>query len=114
MAKGQTPEFDEMQKVDQDDDLDDEDVDWFDFEDPGDTVVGELREVKHDCGPNNSRVYKISRGIGDTTLFWGAGSLNQQFDQSELERGDVIGVRLTDETYENEHGEFPVYDVREP
>ena len=92
---------------------DDDDAEWLDLE-PGQHVVGELRDVKENCGKNNSRVYKLARGIGDLVLLWGNNSLDRRFDDEDFSKGDVIAIRCTTETYTNDHGEFPIWQVGRP
>jgi len=93
------------------DDLGDDSDDWLDLED-GESVVGELRKVREDCGEYGSRVYRISLGPGEEKLMWGNASVDRQIDQANVGRGDVIGIKNTGETYETERGEGTVYEVR--
>jgi hypothetical protein len=104
--------FDDLEPVSSPD-YDEENVEWIDLEE-GETIVGELREIRDNCGENNSRVYKIADEIGEPLkLLWGKASINRQIDDSDLGPGSVIGIQNTGDTYETDSGyEGTVYEVR--
>lgn len=81
----------------------DDDAEWLDL-DEGDHVVGELREVKENCGEFDSRVYTISRGPGDEVLMWGKASIDRGIDNLEAEPGDVVFIQNTGEQFETDDG----------
>ena len=104
--------FDDLKPVDQPDD-DGEDVEWLDLA-AGDSVVGELREIRENCGEYGSRVYKIQTGIGEPVkLVWGKASIDRQVDAAELGPGSLVGIQNTGEEYETDNGYSGVrYEVR--
>lgn len=102
MAAKESDPFDALAPVDTPDDSD-ENAEWLDLEE-GESVVGEIREIKENCGEYGSRVYKISRAPGDVVLMWGKASIDRQVDAADLGVGDVFGVRNTGEEYETENG----------
>lgn len=110
-AENQQSAFDDLAPVETPDD-DDEELEWIDL-DEGDSIVGEIREIKENCGQYGSRVYKISRGLGDTVLMWGKASMDRQVDAADLGPGDVMGVLNTGEEFTTENGHSGVrYEVR--
>jgi len=111
-AQDQSSDFDALEPVEVDDDTDDEDAEWIDL-DEGESVVGEIREIKENCGDYDSRVYKIARGLGDVCLLWGKASIDRQIDSGDLGPGSVVGIKNTGETYTTESGnEGTRYEVR--
>ena len=111
MAAEQKPaDFDALKPVETPDD--DEELEWIDL-DEGDSLVGEIREIKENCGQYDSRVYKIARGLGDVVLMWGKASIDRQVDSADLGPGVVVGIRNTGDTYQTETGnEGTEYEVR--
>jgi hypothetical protein len=108
---------DGFKKVSTSSNSDDDDAEWIDLTNEKndaftESVEGEVREVKDNCGKYDSRIYKISRGPGDTVIFWGNASLDTQFDEAGLGPGDVIRFVNTGETYETKSGHSGVrFDV---
>lgn len=104
--------FDDLKPVDTPDD-DDEEAEWLDLDD-GESVVGELREIRENCGEYGSRVYKIQTGIGEPVkLLWGKASIDRQVDAADLGPGSVLGILNTGEKYETDNGYSGVrYEVR--
>jgi hypothetical protein len=111
-TEDQSSGFDDLEPVESPD-YEEEEVEWVDLED-GESIVGELREVRENCGDNNSRVYKIADEIGEPLkLLWGKASIDRQVDQADLGPGDVIGIRNTGDSFETDNGyEGTVYEVR--
>jgi hypothetical protein len=95
------------------DDYDLQNFESFDFEDAGDTVVGELLKRIEEVGKYESTVYLLESD-GEKVMVWGNGSIDAAYDAAddEIEVGDMVGFQKTDRTYENEYGEFAQYDVR--
>lgn len=102
---------------------DDENYDYDDFatvEWPGTktdpetkTVVGELLQMDEDVGKYDSTVYLIEDEDGEKVLVWGNGSIDAAVSNAEdLSVGDTIGIRQTGDTYTNDYGTFPQFDVR--
>lgn len=110
-AEKQTDAFDDLKPVDVPE-TDDDDLEWLDLDD-GESVVGEIREIKENCGEFNSRVYKISRGLGDVVLMWGKASIDRQIDAADLGAGDVVGIRNTGKSYSTDNGNEGIeFEVR--
>ena len=112
-------EFDQMESPagsESDYDLDDfEAVEWPDENEATKTVVGELLTVIEEIGKYDSTAYLLENEEGEQIMVWGNGSINTGFSQAEeagLEEGDHVGIRKTGETYENEYGEYPQFEVR--
>jgi hypothetical protein len=101
-AQDQTSEFDALEPVEPAADDDDDDAEWIDL-DAGDSVVGEVREIKDNCGEYGNRVSKLSRGVGDNILMWGTASVDSQVDRADIGAGDVIGLKNTGQKYETDH-----------
>lgn len=103
--------FESLAPVETTDD-DDEEAEWLEL-DSTEQVVGEIREIKEDCGEFGSRVYKLSRGPGDVVLMWGKASIDLQVDAADLGAGDVVGIRNLGQKYETEEGNTgDEYEVR--
>lgn len=111
--------FDEMESATADEsgyDYDDFDtVEWPGTnEDPETkTVVGELLQMDEDVGKYGSTVYLLETEDGENVLIWGNGSIDAAVQNADnLEVGDTLGIRQTGETYTNDYGTFPQFDVR--
>jgi len=91
---------------------DSDEAEWFDF-DAGDELVGELVDIRRNCGEYNQRVYELKVAIGEPhVVFWGTASIDRQIDELDASSGDVIGVRHTGETFETDSGhEGVIFEV---
>lgn len=85
--------------------------DIFQFDEPGDEVAGEITHMEENVGKYNQTVIHVDTGDETWSVFLNNTMLNG-INSLELGEGDLVGIRLTDRTYENSFGEFPVYDVR--
>lgn len=91
-----------------------EDFETFEFPDEDGetaTVVGELLARRTEVGRYDSTVYLLESD-GEKVMVWGNGSIDAAFENSDAEVGDMLGIRKTGETYTNEYGTFPSYEVR--
>ena len=110
--------FEEMEStadVEAGDDYDLDNFEEYSFpEDSSDTatVVGELLKVIEEMGQYDSTAYLLESEDSGKLLVWGNASINAGFENGDIEAGDTVGIRQTGETYENEYGEFPQYEVR--
>lgn len=116
MASESLPSIEDMKPVGVPDSDRDDDAEWIDLE-PGDSVIGEIREIKPNCGRYNSTVLKLSRGVGDTVLLWSKPHIDNQITSNDLGEGDVIAIVVEDEprtftTDDGEEREYHFHEVR--
>lgn len=116
MASESYRDFDSLEPVAETgyDDSDD-DAEWIDKEDldePGWTIVGELVRIQHNCGEHDSTIYELKVDLGENRVFWARASMMYQIENSDIDTGDVIGIRNTGETYEANGDEAFEYEVR--
>lgn len=109
-------DFDEMQpKAGSSNDVEDEQ--WIEL-DPGESVVGELRDYQHDCGEYGSTVIRLATALGVERPMWSNGQINAQLDfDDDGDLGSVIGIRKSEEmvtrVIDGEEREFFEFEVRE-
>jgi len=116
MATQDTPSFDDLETVDTSDESDDYDTDWLDLE-SGESVVGEIRAIKPNCGQYDTTVIELARGLGDIVAMWSNGQIDRALESNELGEGDVVGIKHTEETRtfttdDGDEREFDVWEVR--
>lgn len=110
-TEDQNSGFDDLNPVGSPND-EDEEVEWVDLDD-GESIVGELREVRENCGEHDSRVYKLATDIGEPLkLLWGKASIDRQMDAADVAPGEVVGIKNTGDTFETENGTGAEYEVR--
>lgn len=114
MATKETPSFDDLRPVSNEFDDDAEQIQL----EPGDGVVGELRQVHTGPGDYDSTLPYIARGIGDVVKLWSNRQTDAQMERAGVQVGDVIGIKKTEETatYTDESGEeteYNIFEVRE-
>jgi hypothetical protein len=96
------------------------DDDGFVVEDDNETVgehdgplVGEVKNVRHEVGKNDSRVYEVIHPEYDRPLaFWGSAHINTQYDNSTIGVGTTIGIMQTGEEIATQNGTMVEYDLR--
>ncbi|SFR85737.1 hypothetical protein SAMN05216559_0130 [Halomicrobium zhouii] len=116
MAANDTPDFDDLEPVEINEQEDDSDAEWLDLE-PGESVVGEVRAVRPNCGQYDNTVIELARGLGDVVVMWSNGQIDRAFRVNDIGEGDVVGIKHTEDTAtaENEDGEeyeFDIWEVR--
>lgn len=116
MATEETPSFDDLDPVEDPGTDTEDDAEWIELE-PGESIVGELRSVRPNCGDYDTTVLEIARGLGDTVLMWSNGQIDRKLGHNDLGEGDVVGIRRTEETFtfenaEGEEQEANVWEVR--
>ncbi|ACO54897.1 ORF2 [Halorubrum pleomorphic virus 1] len=118
MSKSKTPNFDDMEVLDDtNDEYDDSESEWIDL-DRGESVVGEIREINPDCGDYGTTVLELSRGLGDNVCMWSNRQIDNKIEQHGLGVGEVVGIKHTDreQTFtpdgSDEPVKFDVYEVR--
>jgi hypothetical protein len=111
MATQETPSFDDLEPVDNST-SDDYDSEWIDLE-PGESVVGEIRELTPNCGKYDTTVIELARGIGDVVAMWSNSQIDNALDDNDLGESDVVGIKHTEQTstFTNEDGEEQEYDI---
>lgn len=99
--------FDDLETADPETD---DDAEFIDF-DPGQTEFGEVRELSRGLGEHNSTLLRVSRGPGDEFKMWASGHVDRQLQQLDVDTGDVIGLRMSEEesTFVDEDGEEQSY-----
>lgn len=114
MATQDTPSFDDLETVEADDDGNDYETEWIDLE-AGETVVGEIRSVKPNCGQYDTTVLELARGLGDIVTMWSNQQIDRALEDNDLGEGDVVGIKHTEQTrtYTTDDGEERKYDVWE-
>jgi len=75
MTTQDTPSFDDLETVNTSDESDDYDTDWLDLE-PGESVVGEIRAIKPNCGQYGTTVIELARGLCDIVAMWSNGQID--------------------------------------
>lgn len=91
----------------------DDDAEWIEL-DQGEEVVGELRNIKPNCGDYDTTVLRISRGPGDEVLMWSNRQIDNRLEENDVGTGDVVRIVHTEETstYTPEDADEPVeFDV---
>ncbi|GGN96725.1 hypothetical protein [Haloarcula pellucida] len=113
MATQETPSFDDLEPVESNSD-DDYDSEWIELE-PGENVVGVIRDVVPNCGQYDTTVIELSRGIGDVVAMWSNNQIDNALDDNDLGEGDVVGIKHTEKTrtFTTDDGEEREYDVWE-
>jgi len=118
MAAQDTPAFDDLAPVEaNDDEQNDYETEWLDL-DAGESVVGEIRAVKPNCGKYDTTVLEIARGLGDVVCMWSNGQIDRALKANDLGEGDVVGIKHTEETRtytpegSDEEQEFDLWEVR--
>lgn len=114
MATENAPSFDDLSPVAND--FDDEDVEQIRLE-PGENVVGEIRQVHTGLGDYNSTLLYIARGLGDVVKLWSNRQIDAQMQAADLGEGDVVGIAKTEETatFTDDDGtkqEYHIFEVR--
>lgn len=110
-----TPSFDDLNPVSND--FDDDEVEQIQLE-PGENVVGEIREINTGLGEHNSTLIHIARGIGDVVKLWSNRQIDAQMHRADLGVGDVIGIQKKEETATytddetGEENEYHLFEVR--
>lgn len=110
--------FDDLETTyDDSDDYDFDNWETLELDDAGAAVVGRLEAVIENIGQYDSTAYLIEVSSDDNSdvrrvMVWGNASINAGFESAEAGEGDMLGIRNTGETYENEYGEYPEYEVR--
>lgn len=112
MASEQAPSFDDLDPVAND--FEDDDAEQIQLE-PGDNVVGEIRQIHTGLGEFNSTLLYIARGLGDVVKLWSNRQIDAQMEAAGLGVGDVIGIAKTEETatYTDDDGEETEYNIFE-
>lgn len=105
-------DFDALEKVDDTTFDDSGDAEWFNFDDRGDTVLGEVRKIVENAGEYDTRVYELSTGVGEAVVFWGSAAIDRQVDRADIGVGDVIGVRYLGKDTTKDGNEVKQFDVR--
>lgn len=76
-------------------------------------LVGVIRQVKHDVGENDSRLYFVGTERHARPLaLWGKADIDQKVDTFGLGPGDEIGITNTGETRKTAEGEMTIYEVK--
>lgn len=96
--------FDDLDRNDYEHDFDD--YETVDLDEPGDEVAGKLETRVENVGKYDSSVYLFEHG----EMAWGNATMDGRFDSSDAEAGDFVAFKKTDETYENDYGEFNVVE----
>ena len=114
MAAENAPSFDDLEPVAND--FDDDDADLIKLE-PGENVVGEIRQIHTGLGDYDSTLLYIARGLGDVVKLWSNRQIDSQMTAADLDEGDVIGIAKTEETatYTADGGdeqEYHIFEVR--
>lgn len=114
MASERAPSFDDLDPVAND--YDDDDVETLKL-DPGESVVGEIREINTGLGDYDSTLLIIARGLGDVVKIWSNRQIDAQMASADLGEGDVVGIKKTEETstYTDDTGqeqEYHIFEVR--
>ena len=115
MASKEAPSFDDLEPVAND--FDDDDAEQIQLE-PGDSVVGEIRQIHTGLGEYDSTLLYIARGLGDVVKLWSNRQIDAQMEAADLGVGDVIGIKKTEDTgtfVDEETGEeigYPLFEVR--
>lgn len=110
--------FDDLETTyDDSNDYDFDNWETLELDDAGAAVVGRLEAVIENIGQYDSTAYLIEVSSEDNedvrrVMVWGNASINAGFENAEASEGDMLGIRNTGETYENEYGEYPEYEVR--
>lgn len=94
--------FDDLDRNDYEYDFDD--YDTVDIKEPGDEIAGKLEATVEDVGKYDSTVFLFEHG----EMCWANATMVGRFDASDAEVGDYVAFKQTDETYENDFGEFNV------
>lgn len=116
MSANDTPDFDDLDPVETNEQDDDYETEWLDLE-PGESVVGEVRAVRPNCGEYDNTVIELARGLGDVVAMWSNGQIDRAFRVNDLGEGDVVGIKHTEDTAtaEDDNGEeyeFDIWEVR--
>jgi len=106
------PAFDELEEVSAAET--DEDATLLDLE-PGESVVGKLAHIERDTGEdNNDMVHLIVDG--EPKKKWSNATMDKAFSKADVQPGDVIGLRKSEEqeefTRDGEEVAYYPYDVR--
>ena len=114
MATNETPSFDDLTPVSNDFDDEAEEIEL----EPGENVVGEIRELNTGLGEYNSTLIHIARGIGDVVKLWSNRQIDAQMERAGLGVGDVVGIAKLEETAtytdgDGEETEYNLFEVRE-
>lgn len=116
MASESVPSFDELETVNPSTDYEDEDVERIKLE-PGESIVGEVREIRRNLGEFDSTLIFLARGLGDVVKMWSNGQIDRRLDAANVAEGDVIGIAKGEEeqSYTDDEGEvqdFYEFEVR--
>lgn len=107
MATEEAPNFDDMEPVSVPSEFDDSDAEWLDLE-PGQAVVGEIRNINWNAGEYDSGCIELARGLGDVVVMWMNDDIRKAIKGDDLREGDVIGLKKSEEpsgSFENENGD---------
>lgn len=112
MASESAPSFDDLEPVTND--FDDDDGEQIQLA-PGESVVGEIRQIHTGLGEYDSTLLYIARGLGDVVKLWSNRQIDAQMESADVGVGDVVGIRKTEETatYVDDDGEETVYNIFE-
>lgn len=112
MATEDMPSDDEFTLVDGSDDSSDYETEWIDVE-AGESVAGEIRAIKPNCGQYDTTVIELARGLGDLVAMWSNGQIDTALEANEIGEGDVVKIEHTEETrsFTTEDGDEREYDV---
>ena len=87
------------------------DIPLWQYQKPGDELIGYLKRVEHNIGPNGSRMYTFSTDDGKQVKVWGNTLLDTRFDYISVgEKVKIVylGKKKSPKTGREYH-DFKVY-----